>query len=77
MITQFHTKNSDLGIVTQVLNEDPLLDTQGVTGSSPVSPSDVSRCVINTYDALTNHFTTTKTLKLAESVSLGSSERTL
>ena len=47
---------------------DRLLDTQGVTGSSPVSPSDVSRCFTKTYDPSIKHFTATFALILIESV---------
>ncbi len=41
-MAQFHTKNRVLGAVEPVLIQDVLLDTQEVTGSSPVSPSDTS-----------------------------------
>ncbi len=73
MITHFHAKNGVFDMITAVLNEDPLLDTQGVTGSSPVSPNDVSRCTIKTYGATEKHFTSLRMQKLVENVSLVSS----
>ena len=57
MITHFHVKNGVFESIMMVLNVDRLLDTQGVTGSSPVSPNDVSRYFIKTYDVLGKHFT--------------------